>query len=68
MKGKENHKVILTVDEAAQLLGLARNSAYQGVLRGEIPSIRIGRRILIPRIALERMLNQAGDESKGTGL
>ena len=49
-------RVVLTVNEVAKLLGLSRASAYQGVARGEIPSIRVGRRILVPRQALERML------------
>ncbi len=47
-----------TVEEAAERLGISRNSAYEAVRRGEIPSLRIGRRVLIPRAALERMLEQ----------
>lgn len=42
--------------EVAQLLSLSRNSVYQGVLTGEIPSIRVGKRVLIPRVQLERLL------------
>jgi len=53
-----SEKLTLTVEETAQLLGLSRNSAYQGVLTGEIPHIKVGKRILIPRIALERMLDE----------
>ncbi len=53
----------LTVDETASALGISRNAAYEGVRRGEIPSIRVGRRLLVPRAALERMLEQA-DEPK----
>ena len=53
----------LTVDETASALGISRNAAYEGVRRGEIPSIRVGRRLLVPRPALERMLEQA-DEPK----
>ncbi len=49
----------LTVEEAAEMLGLSRAFAYEAVTRGEIPSIRIGRRILIPKVALERLLNSA---------
>lgn len=48
-----------TVEEAAEMLGLSRAFAYEAVSRGEIPSIRIGRRILIPKVALERLLNSA---------
>jgi excisionase family DNA binding protein len=46
----------LSVPEAARLLGIGRNSAYDAVARGEIPSIRIGKRILVPRKRLESML------------
>ncbi len=44
------------VEEAAKLLRIGRNKAYEAVACGEIPSVRIGKRILVPRIALERML------------
>ncbi len=51
----------LTVDETASALGISRNAAYEGVRRGEIPSIRVGRRLLVPRIALERLLEKAAE-------
>ena len=50
---------VLTVTEAARLLRLSRNSAYAAVARGELPSVRVGRRLLIPREALERFLSGA---------
>lgn len=46
----------LTVDEAARMLGIGRGSAYEAVRRGDIPSIRVGRRLVVPRVALERLL------------
>ena len=46
----------LTVEETAEILGVSRTFAYEAVRRGEIPSVRIGRRILIPKVALERLL------------
>jgi excisionase family DNA binding protein len=46
-----------TVAETARLLGISRGAAYEGVASGEIPSIRIGRRLLVPRAALSRLLN-----------
>lgn len=49
-----------TVDQAAELLGIGRNTAYEAVRRGEIPTIKIGRRLLVPRTALERMLAGEG--------
>jgi excisionase family DNA binding protein len=47
---------VLTVDEARARLRLSRSAAYQAIENGDIPFIRIGRRILVPRVALERML------------
>jgi excisionase family DNA binding protein len=50
----------LTVEEAARVLGISRSSAYEAVRRGELPTVRIGRRYVVPRVALERLLDQAG--------
>lgn len=54
---RDESKRTFTVDEVAALLCIGRNTAYEAVKGGEIPSIRIGRRILVPRDALERMLS-----------
>lgn len=55
----------VTVGEVARMLGIGRNSAYEAVRRGEIPTLRIGKRILVPRAALEGLL--AGGERLGVG-
>ena len=49
----------LTIDEAVRLLGISRNSGYEAVRRGDFPVkvIRVGSRILVPRAALEELLN-----------
>jgi excisionase family DNA binding protein len=52
-----------TVEQAAELLGIGRNQAYEATSTGEIPSIRIGKRILVPRVALETMLARAADST-----
>jgi len=49
-------KLTLTVDEAAKILGIGRQLAYDRVKTGEIPVIKIGRRLLVPRVALEKLL------------
>jgi len=51
---------VLTIGEAATLLRIGRNSAYEAARRGEIPTIRLGRRLLVPLAALERLLERAG--------
>ncbi len=50
-------RLTLTVEEVAATLGISRAFAYEAVRRGEIPSIRIGRRVLVPRAALERLID-----------
>ena len=56
-------KVVMTVEEAAEVLKISRPSAYQAVKNGEIPVIRIGRRILVPVAALEKLLATAGSNA-----
>lgn len=46
---------ILTFGEFGQLVGLGKNAMTQAVRRGHIPTIRIGARFYIPRIALDRL-------------
>jgi excisionase family DNA binding protein len=52
-----NPELALSVEQARLRLGLSRGLMYEAVKRGEIPSIRIGRRILIPKSALLRLLD-----------
>jgi excisionase family DNA binding protein len=47
----------LTVEETARLLGVSRSAAYLAVRRGDLPVIKIGRRYVVPRVALERLLD-----------
>ena len=49
-------RATLSVVEAARIMGVSKNVAYEAARRGEIPSIRLGGRILVPRAALERLL------------
>jgi len=58
----DTEKLTLTVDEAARCLGIGRNSAYEAIARGEIPAVKIGKRLLVPKAALEKMLS--GNDSK----
>jgi excisionase family DNA binding protein len=47
---------ILTVEQTAKVLGISRGLAFAAVRNGDIPSIRIGRRILVSRDALRSMV------------
>ena len=46
----------LTVEEAGRLLGISRNTSYALARSGAIPTIRLGRRLLVPKVAFDRML------------
>ena len=48
-----------SIEDTARVLGVAKSSAYVAVANGEIPSIRVGRRLLVPTAALRRMLQLA---------
>ncbi len=45
-------RLTLSVEETAELLGLGRSAAYEAARRGEIPSRRLGRRVIVPVPAL----------------
>jgi excisionase family DNA binding protein len=57
----------LTVDEAAAVLRLGRTAAYEAAARGELPTVRFGRRLRVPRGALlelarERLVRDGGEK------
>ena len=49
----------LTVEEAGTLLGIGRSLAYAAAKDGSLPTIRFGKRILVPTAALLRMLDRS---------
>jgi len=60
---------VLTPTEAAQVLRLGRGSVYEAIRRGDVPSVRIGRRLLVPKAGLLRLLGSkagaAGERTPG---
>lgn len=46
----------MTVEEAAEVLGISRTSAYECVRRGELRAVRLGRRLVVPRLVVEQLL------------
>ncbi|MER8489326.1 helix-turn-helix domain-containing protein [Mesorhizobium australicum] len=48
--------LVMTVPEAGAKLGLGRNASYEAAARGDIPTIRLGKLIKVPKAAFERML------------
>jgi len=57
---QDDGRLTYTLTEAASRLGISRALAYEAAQRGELPVCRIGRRVLIPRAALLRLLGQDG--------
>lgn len=56
----------LSVPEAGKrYFDLGRNAAYAAAERGEIPVIRVGRRLRVPVRAMERKLDEAGAKREG---
>jgi excisionase family DNA binding protein len=53
---KDERCQTISVAEAAALLGIGRNHAYDCARRGEIPTIQLGKKVVVPLPALERML------------
>jgi excisionase family DNA binding protein len=49
-------RLTLTVEEVAQILGLSRSATYEAIARGEIPSLRFGRRIVVTQRVLHGLL------------
>ena len=56
---------VYNIPEVAKILRIGRGLAYELARRGEIPTVRLGRRLLVPRAALDRLLEvrpkSAGD-------
>ena len=52
-------KQTISIPEAAEVLGIGRSAAYEAARTGQIPTIKIGKRILVPVVALERLLDEA---------
>jgi excisionase family DNA binding protein len=55
-RAKADESAVMTVPEAGAKLGLTRAAAYQAAARGEIPVIRFGKLMKVPKVAIERML------------
>lgn len=52
--------LVYSVMQTAALLGISRTHAYELVARGDLAHVRLGRRIVVPRQSLERLLDAAG--------
>lgn len=46
----------LTIEQAGELLGISRRSAYRAAATGQLPTLRLGRRLLVPTPRLLKLL------------
>ena len=59
----EVERLVYTIAETAKLLSLSKGLAYQLAREGKIPVIRLGRRLVVPKISIQRMLAEAGSKT-----
>ncbi len=57
---------VVTVEHAGRILGIGRSAAYQAASRGDLPTIRIGRRLVVPTARLRALLGI--DESQSVAV
>ncbi len=54
-----DRRKVFTVAEAANQLGISRSLAYELIARNDLPSVRLGRRIIVPATAIDALLATA---------
>ena len=54
----DDDRLVLTIEEAGKLLGLGRSGTYEAAKRGDIPTLKIGSQILVPKVALLKLLEE----------
>ena len=59
---KQGDIVTYTIADLVVRIGLSRNSVYAGIRRGEIPSLKVGSRYILPRASIDRWLASARTE------
>ena len=52
----------MTVEQAGQFYGLGRSAAYAAAARGDIPTVQLGRRVVVPTAVAARQLGLTADD------
>ena len=52
----ETERLTYSVPEAGAKIGLGKSASYEAARRGDLPTIRMGRRLFVPVVRLKRML------------
>ena len=60
MPNDDDKRLVYEVPEAGAMLGLTRNGSYEAAKRGDIPTIRIGKLLRVPKVAFNKMLEEGG--------
>jgi len=58
----EDYGSFLTISEVAAVMRIGRATAYQYIRDGILPGLHLGRRVVVPRAALEAMTQEANAE------
>lgn len=58
-------KRVISLLEAGRLLGICRNSAYKYAATGQLPTIRLGRKLLVPLAEFEKILAVSSVSAQG---
>jgi excisionase family DNA binding protein len=56
---------LLSIDDAAKALGIGRTALYGELMRGELRSMKVGRRRLIPLTAIRQYIASSSDSQAG---
>lgn len=54
--GDNSIRLTISVEDAARILGISRGAAYTRARDGSLPTIRLGKRLLVPKAAIQKML------------
>jgi excisionase family DNA binding protein len=65
VKTVDDYPTTMTIEQAGELLGLSRSSAYRAAARGELPTLRFGRRLIVPTRRLLDILGFQDRSSEG---
>lgn len=57
-------RLVMSAVEVADALGISRAHVYELIARHELPSLRLGRRIVVPRCAIERLVEGGADDGR----
>lgn len=57
VEGSDQSAAVMSPDAAATYLGCDRKTVYGAIARGDLPALKLGRRLFVSRVVLDRMLN-----------